>query len=133
MRNPIVLAIFGAVAICHPMAMAASNPVSGKSATQVIYKSGLVTGSSSLSIDVSSCSQIRVSAEIQKEGGAAVSLWDETSGGVGARVVDIPLGSWGLGGNPPYSSQVVDAPGTTLTLYLIVVTGTTAAVTVYCR
>jgi hypothetical protein len=128
-----LLSLFGAVAICHPMAIAAPNTAVSKSATQVIYASGLVNGYLTRSIDVSTCSQMRVSAELEKDGGASVSLWDETSGGVGVRVVDIPLGAWDSGSNPPYGSQVVDAPGTTLTLYLIVQSLTTAAVTIYCR
>ena len=127
-----LLSLFGAVAICHPMARAAP-PTASKPATQVIYASGLVTGSVDRLIDVSSCSQMRVTAEIEKEGGAAVGLWDETSGGVGVAIVNIPLGAWGSGGNPPYDSQLVDVPGTSLRLLFIVNTGTTAAVTIYCR
>jgi len=126
-----LLSLFAAVAICHPMAIAA--PPTATSKTQVIYASGLVTSSSERLIDVSSCSQMRVTAEIEKEGTALVSLWDETSGGVGVAIVSIPLGGWGGGSNPPYESKVVDAPGTSLKLYLIVETGTTAAVTIYCR
>jgi hypothetical protein len=132
-----LLSLFGAVAICHPMAIAAP-PTTSKAATQVLYASGLVTSGSDRLIDVSSCSQIRVTAEIQKEGAALVSLWDETSGGVGAAILSIPLGSYPPGSgdlNPPYASQVVETPGTSLRLYLNVYSdpATTAAVTIYCR
>lgn len=37
------------------------------------------------------------------------------------------------GGNPPYASEVLDVPGTTLTLNLYVQSGTTMATTIYCR
>ena len=128
-----LLSLFGAVAICHSLAIAAPPTSSSKTATQVIYASGLVTTSIDRLIDVSSCSQMRVTAEIEKDGGAAVGLWDETSGGVGVAIVNISLGLWGSGGNPPYESQVVDTPGTALRLLLIVQQATTAAVTIYCR
>jgi len=138
-----LLALSIAAVFYHSMAMAApsassvvvtnntTNPVPVKSTTRAIYSSGLITSSlSSIPIDVSSCSQIRVTTEIEKVGSAHVSLWDETSGpdAVGTRLLDIPLDDLN-----PYASQVLDAPGTTLALYLTVQAGTTMATTIYCR
>lgn len=114
------------------VANSASSPVPVTSTTRVLYASGPITDGIDQELDVSSCSRIRITTELEKEGGADASLWDETSGGVGARLIDIPLGDYYTGGNPPYASAVLDVPGTTLMLYLRVVVGTTMATTVYC-
>ena len=98
---------------------------------QVIFSGTFTTSPPDTVIDTSLCSQIRITASIDKAaaGTSSVSLWDQSTPTLIARIFDASLSN----STVPYASGTLDTPGTSLTLTLAVTNGDTLSVRVYCR
>jgi|WetSurSiteA1Bulk_404760.scaffolds.fasta_scaffold116672_1 hypothetical protein len=88
--------------------LAEAAPTTQKAATQVLF-SGILTDDTPL--NVSACSQIRVTASVVKDGRGAVSLWDESATDLLAAPLILQLE-----GGETYKSLLLETPGTVLTL-----------------
>jgi hypothetical protein len=97
--------------------------------TQVLF-SGTFTSGQETNLNVSACSQIRITASIDKEVPNAPSIFlsDQSAGSLFAPILIQQLNT-----TTPYFSQVLDTPGSILTLTLIVYVDSPLSIVVYCR
>jgi hypothetical protein len=116
-RTAIFLGVLATALLCQGAAFAATTK------TAVLF-SGAVT--TDVPLNVSGCSQIRVTASLPKSGTAFVFLWDDSAPTTDLLAAPVVMA---LNDTTPYASVLLETPGLTLT---ISGSGGASAI-VYCR
>jgi hypothetical protein len=147
-RTIALVMIVGLVGLVHGHASAAPTPSQvlvtntttspvptavQPAATRTVF-TGSFTSFNESTVDVSTCSEIRVTSSVIKGGEGIVSLFDTLDSGVTfpPEVLHHSLGP-NAPAELPYASDVLDTPGISLTLDVTPFPGSTVSVKIYCR